>query len=83
MARGVPSPTIDWSSASGSVNSTTVSSTIVDNENYYVVTSNLIIGSIQRIDTMFTCSANNSEAIQNRSFIITVTCKYNFKPKEI
>ena len=78
VARGVPSPTIEWSSATGSINSTTVSSTIMDNEKYYVITSNLTIASILRTDTIFTCSANNSGGMQNRSFIITVTCKWNF-----
>ena len=75
VARGTPRPTIVWSSATGSISSMPSSSPTVDNEQYEVVTSNLTIASIQRTDRMFTCSASNSGGMQNRSFILTVSCK--------
>ena len=76
VARGIPRPTIVWSSATGSITSMPSSSPTVDNEQYEVVTSDLTIASIQRTDRMFTCSASNSGGMQNRSFNLTVNCKF-------
>ena len=75
VTRGIPPPTIVWSSATGSISSMPLSSPSVDNEQYEVVTSDLTIASAQRTDRMFTCSASNSGGMQNRSFILTVNCK--------
>ena len=77
-ARGYPRPIITWSPGSGGSRMINTS-TRTDAEGYLAITSNLIIPSVVRADAgIYTCTANNTEGMDTRSFNLTVYCKFAF-----
>ena len=74
-ARGVPVPSITWSQSP--INSIS-SSVSTDSQGFLITTSNLTISSIQILDTIYSCTANNTGRSQTRIFTFTVNCKFLF-----
>ena len=74
-ARGVPVPFITWSQSPKNSISSSVST---DSQGFLITTSNLTITSIQKLDTMYSCTANNTGGSQTCIFTFTVNCKFLF-----
>ncbi len=79
-ARGVPEPSITWSTSAGG-RITITPNTSTDSDGFISVTSTLHISNLTRDDAIsYTCTASNTvmsgTVMTARTFTLTVNCKY-------
>ena len=79
-ARGVPEPSITWSTSAGG-RITITPSTSTDSDGFISVTSTFDISNLTRDDAIsYTCTASNTvmsgAVMAIRTFTLTVNCKY-------
>lgn len=73
---GNPKPAIIWS-PDDDLRRMINTVTSMDSDGYYTVTSNLTILRVLRQDALtYTCTANNTEGMDTRTFDLVVYCKF-------